>query len=481
MGRGRRRPWGACSPTWCCSTCSCRTSTASRSRSGSRSRPTRRRSCSSRAAKRRPTARASTTPTRSASLRSGSSPVQRLRRSWADAALVALAVGVGLAAEAVSYGWSRPGTWIPDLLTGWALLACGLIARRRAGLLLAASGLAWFAGNFASTALLLHRAPFAQLVLTYPSARAAGRVDRGVIAFAYVVSVAGATWWGDAATYALAAVLLVAVGAHYLRAVGLRRRERAYALRAAAVFAAILAAVASANLIWATAGERNALLHFYQAGLVALAAFLVYGLLRQPWQRAGIVDLVVDLGETRTGDVRDALAHALGDSTLDVAYRVDGGYVDAAGLPIDLPHAGSGRHLTRIERDGAEVAVLVHDAAVLDDPALLEGVATATRLAGANARLQAEVRAQVAELEASRRRLLEAGDAERRRLETSLHEGALQRLTRLDTRLADARDAANPATAALIDQAQGQLSRTSSDLRELAAGLHPRELVERGL
>jgi len=407
--------------------------------------------------------------------------VQRLRHSWTDAALVAVGVVVGVAAEASSFGWSRPGSWIPDLLTGWAFLACGLIVRGRPRTLLAATGLTWFAGNFTTAALLLHRAPLAQLVVTYPSGRVAGPLDGGAIAVAYALSVIGAIWWGDTATYALAAVVSVTVGAHYLRAVGLRRRERAYALRAAAGFAALLAAVATANLIWDTAGERRALLHFYEAGLVAVAVFLVYGLLREPWQRAGIVDLVVDIGETRAGSARDALAHALGDSRLDVAYRVDGSYVDAAGRPIDLPHASSGRRLTRIERDGAEVAVLVHDAAVLEDPALLEAVATATRLAAANARLQAEVRSQVAELEASRRRLLEAGDVERRRLEASLHEGALLRLTRLDTRLADARNAANPATAAIIDQAQGQLGRTSADLRELAAGLHPRELVQHGL
>ncbi len=407
--------------------------------------------------------------------------MQRLRRSWADPALVAAAVAVGLAAEARSYDWSDLGAWIPDLLTGWTLVAFGLIARGRAGLLLGASGFAWFAGNFTSAALLLHRAPFTQLVVTYPSGRAAGPLDRGAIAAVYAVSVSGAMWWGDAATYVLAAVLLLTVGVHYLRAVGLRRRERAYALRAAAFFAAVLVAVASANLIWDTAGERSALLHFYEAGLVATAAFLLYGLLREPWQRAGIVDLVVDLAETPSRSVRDELAHALGDSTLDVAYRVDGGYVDAAGRPIDLPHADSRRQLTRIERDGAEIAVLVHDAAVLDDPALLEAVATATRLAAANARLQAEVRTQVAELEASRRRLLEAGDTERGRLEASLREGALRRLTRLDSRLANARVTAPPATAARIDAAQGQLARTSSDLRELAAGLHPRDLEEHGL
>ena len=66
-----------------------------------------------------------------------------------------------------------------------------------------------------------------------------------------------------------------------------------------------------------------------------------------------MTDLVVDLGETRSATVRDALAQALGDPTLAVAYRVDGGYVDAVGRPTNLPPTGTGRQVTRIERDGA--------------------------------------------------------------------------------------------------------------------------------
>jgi signal transduction histidine kinase len=407
--------------------------------------------------------------------------VQPLRRSWADAAQLAAAGAVGLAAEANLYEWSDAGSWVPDLLTGWTLVVSGLVARGRPGLLLTASGFAWFAGNFEPTALLLHRAPLAQLILSYPRGQAEGRVGRATVTFAYVVCVAGAIWAGDPATFALAVVLLIAASRGYLKAVGLRRRQLSYALRAAGLFAAVLSVSAGANLIWHTASERNVSLHIYQAGLVALAAVLVYGLIRQPWQRAGIIDLVVELGETRTGNVRDSLAQALGDSTLDVAYRVGGVYVDGAGRPVSLQQTRAGRHVTRIERDGAEVAIVLHDAAVLDDPALLEAVGGATRLAATNARLQAEVRTQIAELDASRRRLLEAGDAERRRLERSLHAGALRRLSRLESRLTQARVAAGPATAARIAEAQEQLGKTSSDLRELAAGLHPRDLVEQGL
>jgi signal transduction histidine kinase len=196
-----------------------------------------------------------------------------------------------------------------------------------------------------------------------------------------------------------------------------------------------------------------------------------------------VTDLVVDLGDTRARSVRDALAQALGDPTLAVGYRIDGerGYVDSDGRRIDLPALGGRRRATYVERDGEEVAVLIHDAALLDDPALLQSVAAATRLAASNGRLQAEVRAQMRELAASRRRLLEAGDAERSRLERRLREGAAQRLARLGDSLAQARAFAGPASEERIAAAEAQLAKVSVDLAELAAGLHPHALTEGGL
>jgi signal transduction histidine kinase len=91
------------------------------------------------------------------------------------------------------------------------------------------------------------------------------------------------------------------------------------------------------------------------------------------------------------------------------------------------------------------------------------------------------VHAQVRELAASRRRLLEAGDAERRRLETRLRTGAGQRLDALADSLAHARSSAGPAWSERIAAAEAQLARVSLDVAELAAGLHPRAVTEEGL
>ncbi|HEU5373243.1 MAG TPA: hypothetical protein VFU51_12715 [Gaiellaceae bacterium] len=402
----------------------------------------------------------------------------RSRRSWTELLVAAAAIAVGIAAESNSYGWSDARHWVPDLLTGWTLIACGVLARRRAGLLLAAAGFSWFAGNFASGALVLHRGPLTQLVLTYPSG-APGQLP--VIAFAYVIVLLTASWWGNAGTIAIAATLLAGATWRYLRSVGRARREARFAWRAAAVLAVVLGLVVSVDLSVDTAGARDAALLGYEVALWAVAIYLASGAIRRPWERPVVTDLVVDLGETRSGTLRDSLAEALGDPTLAVAYRVAGGYVDVAGQPASLPPPGSRRRVTRIERDGDEVAVLVHDIEVLNDPGLVEAVAAATRLAAANALLQAEVRTQVAELEASRRRLLEAGDAERRRLEARLSGGAARRLRLLAEQLAGARATASAATTPALEQAEQQLAKTESDLRELGAGLHPRELGEHGL
>jgi len=89
-----------------------------------------------------------------------------------------------------------------------------------------------------------------------------------------------------------------------------------------------------------------------------------------------------------------------------------------------LPAEQSDRRVTRRERTETTVAVLVHDAPCSTDPGLLEGIAAAARLTASNARLQAEVRAQVGEVEASRRSSLPPSTKNAGRLEQRLDQGA---------------------------------------------------------
>ena len=99
------------------------------------------------------------------------------------------------------------------------------------------------------------------------------------------------------------------------------------------------------------------------------------------------------------------------------------------------------------------------------------------------ARLDAELLARLEELRASRARLVEAGDAERRRLERDLHDGAQSRLVGIAALLAQARKrvGGDPDAAALLDRAQAELGTSLGELRELARGIHPAVLTERGL
>jgi signal transduction histidine kinase len=159
----------------------------------------------------------------------------------------------------------------------------------------------------------------------------------------------------------------------------------------------------------------------------------------------------------------------------------EGRYVDDAGRPVELPGAGAGRAVTPIADDGQPVAVLVHDDAVLEDPALVEAVASAARMAVANARLQAEVRARVLDLAASRRRVVEAADAQRRRLERELRRGAERRLTDVAKLLAQGREGADERAGAGLTEVELELDGARTELRAFAQGIHPSALTEGGL
>jgi len=389
---------------------------------------------------------------------------------------------IGVAAEWVYYDWDEWGDWLPDLATGWTLIACGLVAWARrpeshSGPLLAATGFAWFAANFASDqALYLHRGPLVQLVLSYPYGRLERRLDRFAVAIGYGAALVPAVWSSEVATFALSALFIMVAGHGYVRALGRERRTRLAALAATAFVSAVMAGTAAARLAWPTPELADATLLVYEAALCALAVALLSGLLLEPWARTKVADLVVDLGQADSGTLRDALAQALGDPTVEIGYRLDRGYVDSEGRPVVLPAEGSNRKITRVGQDGMAIAVLVHDAAVLDDPGLSDALAKAARLAAANARLQAEVRTQLHQLAESRRRLLQAGDEERRRLERRLHETVERRLTALAERLAEAEGGD-----AQLSRVRQQLDRALAELRDLAAGLHPGDVEQGGL
>lgn len=201
--------------------------------------------------------------------------------------------------------------------------------------------------------------------------------------------------------------------------------------------------------------------------------------------RAAVADLVVELEHTPPGSVRDALARTLGDPSLELALWLPerSTHVDGDGRPLELP-AGSARAVTVLGPAQAPVAALVHDPVLLERRGLLASAGAAGRLALENERLQAELRLQLEELRASRTRIVQAGDEERRRLERNLHDGAQQRLLVLGLALQLVRAQLGPETngaAEILAEADAELRAALDELRELARGIHPAVLTEQGL
>jgi signal transduction histidine kinase len=189
--------------------------------------------------------------------------------------------------------------------------------------------------------------------------------------------------------------------------------------------------------------------------------------------------------EQPPGPVREMLAESLGDRTLSVAYWLPDRklFVDELGHVVRMPEPGSGRSWTAVERDGRRVAAIIHDAELATGPELVNAAAAGAALAIDNERLKANLRARVEELRVSRIRIVEAQDHARRRIERDLHDGAQQQLVSLslDLRLLKSKLNGNEAAAETVDALSEKLATALAELRELARGIHPVILTERGL
>jgi signal transduction histidine kinase len=220
------------------------------------------------------------------------------------------------------------------------------------------------------------------------------------------------------------------------------------------------------------------------AALTALALGSGWEWVRGQRTRSALARLVVDVASSPPpGRLAGLLAGMLGDPALEVLYPLpDGRRVDAHGHSAE---PGPTQAVTQLVRGGRPVAFLAHRPGLLDDPGLVEEIAAAARLALEKERLQAEARTQLADLRASRARIVEIGDAERRRLERDLHDGAQQRLVALalSVRLAGMQvgQDAEPALAAPLEEAEAELRSAVADLRGIAHGLYPGALAEEGL
>jgi signal transduction histidine kinase len=415
-------------------------------------------------------------------------------------------VVLGLGAE-----WlARSGQSLPaagaDLAVGWTLLGCGLLIyahtpRGSVGPLLALAGLSWFLGTLAgsrigavavvgSALLFLHRGPLCHAIIGYPAGRRSDRVRTLVLIVCYVYAAVVPLARNDVVTIIIACLVVAVTTQDYARAVGPDRRARVTAVAAAVLLAIPLAGGSLVRLMAAPGSglDQTVVLSIYETVLIVIALGFLTDFLLGRWTQAAVTKLVIDLGgEAETGTLRTRLAHALGDRSLAIAYWLpeQNEYVDDLGSPVELPPAGSGRAVTIIEHAGDRIAALVHDAAVLDDPNLVDSVALAARIALSTVRMQADMQRRVAELDSSRRRILEAGDAQRRRLQQRLQASAGQRLAHvrqlLDLAVREAQALPDETMARGLQAARRDLEEAQADLGELARGIHPAMLTERGL
>jgi signal transduction histidine kinase len=363
---------------------------------------------------------------------------------------------------------------------------------------------------------------FVHLVLAFPSGRLTDRYDRTVVVVAYAFVLATRLAWvvvwsppidpvgfsprnpyvlwpnadlaqlfGPGAIVATApflyAAVMVGLVRHWRRASPAMRRALIPIIVAAPLQLAITLAWHLVDADTAGLGNLRAALEHPIVGLAGLVfpvGFLL-GLLRSRLARGSIADLALELGRgVPLGGLRETLARALRDPTLVLAYPAasGSGFVDPDGQSIDVPGGPMpDRGIARLERDGETLAVLAYDPALdQEDPGRVGAVASMARMALENERLAAQVRAQLEEVRASRARIVEAGNAERRRIERDLHDGAQQRLVALAMRLDQARSGSNDA-AALIDETTAELLRAVREVRDLARGLHPTILTDAGL
>jgi signal transduction histidine kinase len=452
-------------------------------------------------------------------------------RRWLLAALAVAALGWILGGEWVSISRGIRENHFLDALGGLTFVGAGLVALDRRpgniiGPLMIAYGTITYIPNWSNLGLpvlptlglianSISPVFLVTIMLAYPSGRVERRFDRIVLGIVYatigaLLAVAmltfprrppgcGCPWTplflpnraifdaamslGDRLPFILVPLVFTAVLLRWRRASPAEQKALAPLWVAATLvgIAYLLSAFGSPET-----NNGFSYLMWEFRGLVQLGVPIVFlwGLLSTRLARSAVGDLVVELeGPLPPGGLRSSLARALSDATLDIAYAIEGEdrWVDADGRAVAHPEPANGRAVTLISREGQCLAAILHDPAL--DKALVRAASAAAGMAIANERLRAEVRAQLEEVRASRQRIVEAGDRERRRVERNLHDGAQQRLVSLSLALAMLRDrpGVDPAIASSLEDTSAELKRAIQELRELARGIHPAILTDEGL
>jgi signal transduction histidine kinase len=457
-------------------------------------------------------------------------------------ALLGVGVALGLWARAVAasvsgLSFATRSSWgmIFLLIAGWSAMVAAVVLlreRRRCALLLYAVGTWWFVRELATPSVgvplaftiglvLFPVGPalVAHLLLSYPTGRIDGWPYRVIVAGGYVVT-AGVLGLGvtsvfdpepmgcvgcphnmllihaDAGLFDRlnltglrlgAAWAILALGAGAWRVIsakpGSRSSIRLVAVGAIGFLTASAAYYLTSLAAGALGGNARDLLVWQVQGacLILLAAAMTGDLWWVRRARRNLTRLVVDLAGPAPGRLRDALAERLADPNLVIAYPIEDGrrYVDAEAREVRLPPPDD-RAMTSLRRGPSELAILVHRPGILDSQPLVDDLVASVQLGLENERLTAEDLAQLGDLRSSGSRIVAAGDAERRRIERDLHDGAQQRLVALllSLRLISTEPGSS---APELETAEQRLRQAIANLRRVAHGVYPVLLKEAGL
>ncbi|HEX2410629.1 MAG TPA: histidine kinase [Solirubrobacteraceae bacterium] len=464
-------------------------------------------------------------------------------------ALASLGGCLSLVAAAVTLdGSTSELAWLEAVVRSLSVavpIAVGLYARQRPpferfGMLLVLAGVGWFATTLAESrepvlystgriAGWFMEVGLVYLVLAFPTGHVRGRVDRllvaataAVVLTLYLPSVLLVEQFPVPAPWTschdgcpqnafmvtatepavvddvmrplreLAVVLLFAAVAVRLlqrihRATPLARQVYGPLLAIASLRLAAFAATIVGRSLWPDADVVEASAWLLALGPVLIGGAFMLGLVRWRLYIAGAMQRLASRMRTHPGpaDMRDALADAFGDPTLQVAYWIggaDGQWSDAAGHPVRPPPPDSGRWLTEVRDGDQPVAAIIHDAALRDDPAFIDSAASYAVMTLDNHRLAAEASALLDEVNQSRARIQRSADDERRRIERDLHDGAQQRLVHLRIRLELAAEKLNGnADAELFSGLATDVDEALDEVRSLARGIYPSPLADRGV
>lgn len=451
---------------------------------------------------------------------------------------VVLAAAVALAGCLVGLNHDDPGFSTPRLLliasVGLVMVGAGLAAAAngedRIGLLVVLAGVAWLLERtlvavpnqwvYSSAGLLpgLWAGLLFHAVVTFPTGRLRGALDWLTVGGFYLLQVVG-QWFilltiprweprggagpnelvlfpnaeladrfsrfADEVTVPLLALLVILLVHRWGTAAPPARRAYGFVWFGGIVLCANLTLLIIAGLGVVRFDLVYGLWLEYVAGAVPITMAISLFAARVAQDR--LVHLVVDLDAGERGEQLVAsLRRTLADPSLELFYRGpgDAGWIDRDGQPVgDLVRSSEDRVATPVEYRGSPIATIVHDPVLLRSPDRLATAAAAAGLAIDNERLQAELRARLADVQASRARIVEVGDIERRRVERNLHDGAQQRLLALGMtlNLAGRRATADPELTALLDEAVTGLDEAISELRDLAHGIHPAVVTVAGL